>query len=228
MMMMMMMPMGQEEQQADMSSTKGRMMMETESLRALAESQARITELVVALREAQESFLASIILDDSKFFHGAVVICEVEWPHRIVACSERWSQLCGYTSEEAIGYSSKSLLAGKGTNEADAAAFSDAIFEQQNDACLSATAKLLNYTKFDRPFWHTVETTKIRDDDTGLEYYMTESLENTFVDSLLPTPISPNKSHSFSSAVSGIDSPLSITRSSSVTRDRNVQPAASS
>ena len=43
----------------------------------------------------------------------------------------------------------------------------------------TASVKLINYSRSGRPFVHCLKSRRIADEDTGVEYYMTESHEET-------------------------------------------------
>ena len=114
----------------------------------------------------------------------AVIVSETCSPGKIIACNEAWAQLCGFTPDEAIGSTPK-ILQGKETSLKKARQYatevlSNAFFSEGHGFAsrqAAARAKLVNYTKHGRPFVHCLRTWRVRDEDTGEEYFVTESHE---------------------------------------------------
>uniref|UniRef100_A0A7S0L8W0 PAS domain-containing protein n=1 Tax=Coccolithus braarudii TaxID=221442 RepID=A0A7S0L8W0_9EUKA len=116
----------------------------------------------------------------------AVIVSEACAPGKIVACNAVWSELCGYEADEAFCHTPK-ILQGKGTSVVKASQFADAVrsnntythSEELGFATRQAVnfVKLLNYTKSGRPFVHCLKTWRTQDEDTGAEYFVTESYE---------------------------------------------------
>lgn len=114
----------------------------------------------------------------------AAIVSESSEPGRIVACNAAWNSLCGFTPDEALGETPK-ILQGKGTSVTKAKRYAaevlskpylrdDAGFASRQD---TTRAKLVNYTKTGRPFVHCLTTRRVKDEDTGEEYFVTESHE---------------------------------------------------
>jgi hypothetical protein len=101
---------------------------------------------------------------------SCVIVSKHEPPFAIVACSQSWSKLCGYSPEDAVD-ASPGLLQGELTDLKEAASFVSRIKEK---GC--AETKLVNYTKLGRPFIHCLSTTTVTD-DTGAPYFVTVSYE---------------------------------------------------
>ena len=74
------------------------------------------------------------------------VITETSRPYRIVHVNKAWCDLCGYSSEEAVGKTC-SILQGPGTCAHTLRAIEAACEQQESVAC-----KLLNYTRNGHPF----------------------------------------------------------------------------
>uniref|UniRef100_A0A7S0J3G5 PAS domain-containing protein n=1 Tax=Calcidiscus leptoporus TaxID=127549 RepID=A0A7S0J3G5_9EUKA len=118
----------------------------------------------------------------------AVIVSEARAPGRIVACNAVWSELCGYGADEAIGLTPK-ILQGKGTSMHKAAHFTEKVCSQT--VCThgeefgfasrqaSSFVKLVNYSKAGRPFVHCLKTWRTRDDGAGVDYFVTESHEES-------------------------------------------------
>ena len=120
---------------------------------------------------------------------SAVILTETEQsncPGAIVACNAAWNKLCGYSPEEALGKTT-SILQGRLTSTHKARRFTHQciatrIYGNDNGfASRQATSsvKLINYSRSGRPFVHCLKSRRIADEDTGVEYYMTESHEET-------------------------------------------------
>lgn len=116
----------------------------------------------------------------------AVIVTEVDDGYKIVACNAAWNDLCGFSPEDALGKSPK-ILQGARTDSAKAKAYTCSVldstlhgdnagFAAWQSAC---TTKLVNYTRKGRAFVHCLRTTRVRDEDTGQEYFYTESHEET-------------------------------------------------
>ena len=114
-----------------------------------------INKLTADLKLAQLGFLEEMLGGSSR--GRSVVVNESESPHKIVACSERWSELCGYSADEAIGQSHSSLLEGELTDTRAVRNFA-ALARAQGTA---NDLRTINYTKQGRPFVHRIWTSLV-------------------------------------------------------------------
>eukprot|EP00966_Prymnesium_polylepis_P156267 3610109-Prymnesium_polylepis.1 len=76
------------------------------------------------------------------------ILVQTDAPWRVVACNQKWEQLCGYSAQEACGQP-PSLLHGPCTDKA--------LTEGHRTACVTEGAArmlIVNYTKGGRPFAH--------------------------------------------------------------------------
>ena len=118
--------------------------------------------------------------------NNAVIITETKAPGRIIACNAAWTQLCGYAPEDALGKTPR-MLQGKDTSVCKARSFTrqchqNKIRSEENVFAAwqgRARTKLVNYTKNGRAFVHCLQTRRVMDEDTGEEFFMTESHEET-------------------------------------------------
>ena len=114
------------------------------------------------------------------------ILTEVKAPGNIIAVNAEWSKLCGYSPEDALGKPT-TILQGRLTSTHKARQFAHSCMNTtlygtdtgfaSRRACV--TTKLVNYTKHGRPFIHCLKAKRVMDEDTGVEYYMTESHEET-------------------------------------------------
>mmetsp|Transcript_15090 Transcript_15090/g.25209 ORF Transcript_15090/g.25209 Transcript_15090/m.25209 type:complete len:216 (+) Transcript_15090:148-795(+) len=88
---------------------------------------------------------------------------------KIVACNEAWKSLCGFNSNECLGFSPK-ILQGQATSLVKAASFRDEV-----EAFGGASVMLANYTKDGRAFVHSLRAIQIQ--ASGNTYYYTEGQE---------------------------------------------------
>eukprot|EP00322_Chrysochromulina_rotalis_P020893 CAMPEP_0115836828 /NCGR_PEP_ID=MMETSP0287-20121206/4909_1 /TAXON_ID=412157 /ORGANISM="Chrysochromulina rotalis, Strain UIO044" /LENGTH=177 /DNA_ID=CAMNT_0003290325 /DNA_START=118 /DNA_END=651 /DNA_ORIENTATION=+ len=117
---------------------------------------------------------------------NAVIVTETKAPGRILACNAAWTQLCGYAPEEALG-KTPSMLQGKETSKRKARAYTRQCLQnkfmcEENGFASRqgrARVKIINYTRDGRPFVHCLQTSRVMDEDTGEEYFVTESHEET-------------------------------------------------
>ena len=100
------------------------------------------------------------------------VINRAEAPYEIVALNSRWTSLCGFRPEEALGKSPKDLLNCKQTDQVKAAEFTNQLL-----ALGDARVTLLNKTRSGRQFWHKLRSRRLTDPNSGKEYYVTTSEE---------------------------------------------------
>lgn len=138
---------------------------------ALLETQRQIETMIDGLENAQNLFLGELVAGASD---RCVVLCEIDHPNHIVACSKHWSDLCGFRAAEAIGLTPK-ILQGECTEPAVARDFRDRIYAASTGG--PVRAEILNYTKQGRTFHHCLETTRVRDASDGVDYFCTESFE---------------------------------------------------
>lgn len=102
----------------------------------------------------------------------ACVLNEAEQPFTIIAANDKWSSLCGFPGEEAIGKSPK-ILQGDLTNSEKASAFS----REASGPMGCAKASVVNYRKNGEAFVHKLESERVYDGETGKYYFITESEE---------------------------------------------------
>jgi len=98
------------------------------------------------------------------------ILVQTDAPWRVVACNQKWEQLCGYSAQEACGQP-PSLLHGPCTDKA--------LTEGHRTACVTEGAArmlIVNYTKGGRPFAHRVHS-QLVEDGSGVRYFLTESSE---------------------------------------------------
>jgi len=115
-----------------------------------------------------------------------MIVTESCAPGRIVACNNRWNTLCGYAPEEALG-KPPSILQGPRTSRTKAREFSQRVHEEKSyyfdhgfaSRQAATSVKLVNYTKSGRPFVHCLRARRVMDEDTGVDYFVTTSYEET-------------------------------------------------
>jgi len=104
----------------------------------------------------------------------------------IVACNSAWNKLCGYSPEEAFSHT-PIILQGKLTSQTKARQYAMDVLSSKTYAkdhgfagrqAITRT-KLVNYTKSGRPFVHCLQSKRVMDEDSGKEYFITESHEET-------------------------------------------------
>lgn len=113
-----------------------------------------------------------------------IILTECASPGNIVACNQAWNKLCGFSPEEALGQPT-TILQGKLTSRQKARQFAaqvqaNKIYSGENGFASSqavSSVKLVNYNKGGRAFVHCLKAWRVMDEDTGTEYYMTESHE---------------------------------------------------
>ena len=103
----------------------------------------------------------------------ACVINRAHSPFEVVAVNGRWSSLCGYSPDEALGSTPKHLLAGEHTDPIKAHNFAHRCTESPDGARVT----LINYTKHGRPFIHKIKLKLFTDPDLHESFYITESCE---------------------------------------------------
>jgi len=119
----------------------------------------------------------------------AIILTETAAPGKIVAVNAAWNALCGYPPDEALG-KTPSILQGPATSLRKAKQYARDVlapsrpvygdnegFAARNHS--ASTTKLVNYTKSGEAFVHCLRTTRVMDEDTGAEYFLTESHEET-------------------------------------------------
>ncbi|KAL7540693.1 hypothetical protein ACHAXR_010306 [Thalassiosira sp. AJA248-18] len=92
-----------------------------------------------------------------------MAITEIAKPFKIVDVNKAWSQLCGYTREEAIGSTLKELLQGPETNTAVAKNLISSLVHEHNENA-EHEAVLTNYRSDGRKFKNHARVGKIKDD----------------------------------------------------------------
>ena len=94
------------------------------------------------------------------------VITETSRPYRIVHVNKAWCDLCGYSSEEAVG-NTCSILQGPGTCAHTLRAVEAACEQQESVAC-----KLLNYTRDGHPFVNMLIISPLAGPDSRTTYLL--------------------------------------------------------
>lgn len=91
------------------------------------------------------------------------VVCSAEPPYNVVAASQGWLDLCGFTLDEIAGSDLK-IIQGVAT---DHAALRKVMDSFSQGICPSSPIGLINYDKRGRPFRHTVSIEPLKDEATG-------------------------------------------------------------
>jgi hypothetical protein len=92
------------------------------------------------------------------------ILVEGQAPHRIVGVNSAWSQLCGFSGEEAIGQTTK-ILQGELTDTQKAAEFANALARDGK-----ARMSVVNYTKEKAPFVHSIFAKSVEHPNGGAYY----------------------------------------------------------
>ena len=100
------------------------------------------------------------------------VINSAEPPFEVLGLNSAWSQLCGYTPEEALGKDPKQLLHGEQTDRTKTKEFT-ARLQAEGEA----RTTVVNYSRGGRPFLHRLHTSRVVDPTSGTSYYVTASDE---------------------------------------------------
>ncbi|MFD1888080.1 ATP-binding protein [Paenibacillus wenxiniae] len=98
---------------------------------------------------------------------SSVTIADARKPDSpLVFVNGHFTDLTGYTREEAVGYNCR-FLQGEDTNPETVQAFRDALAKQE-----SATIEILNYRKDGSPFWNEVNLDPIFDQNGECHYFV--------------------------------------------------------
>ncbi|EED90819.1 predicted protein [Thalassiosira pseudonana CCMP1335] len=135
--------------------------------------------LPTKLNDARYEFLGSFHQHSQR----AMAITETIPPFKIVDVNKAWVDLCGYSREEAIGSTFKSLLQGPETNLelAHNLASSLLLDDRQSDRNPEFEAILSNYRSDGRMFRNHVRVGPLKDEITGESTYFVGVFKNVDV-----------------------------------------------